>query len=123
MSPTSRWSRNCTPLTTRPSLTSRQGMILRAGTDRLREVDSALPKRLADDRSRRPEPAQILERGDSARRLDREIRKPSRGFLEQLEIGALEHSVPADVGEEEVAGFGEARRDVPGGEAAILRPA
>jgi hypothetical protein len=37
-------------------LTSRQGMILRAGIDRVLEVDRLLPQRLADDRAGRPVP-------------------------------------------------------------------
>src|SRR4051794_30182912 len=35
MSPTSSWSRNCVPLTTRPSRTSRQGIMRRASMESL----------------------------------------------------------------------------------------
>ena len=51
------------------------------------------------------------------------LRKPSPGFLEQFEIGTSKHAVPADVGEEEVAGIGETRRNIPETEAAVFGPA
>src|SRR5688572_28181880 len=123
MSPTSRWSRKRTPLTTRPSFTSRQGMILRAGIERLRESDPAFPEGLADDRARGPKAAKVVQRRDPARGLDREVGKPSSRFLEELEIGTGKHAVAADVGEEEVARLGVERGDVPEASAAILGPA
>src|SRR4030095_7362636 len=107
MSPTSRWSRNWMPLTTRPSLTSRQGMILRAGKgERLLEVDAAFPERLADDRAVGGQPPQGVERRGPARGLDREMGEAATGLLEQFEIGPGKHAVAADVGQQEVARLG-----------------
>src|SRR4051812_14597427 len=116
MSPASRWSRNCTPLTTRPPLTSRQGMILRAGIERLREGEAALPQGLADDcpgGARLPAAAQIVERRDAARRLQGEMGKGGCGAPYQVEIGAGEHPVARNVGDEEMAGGGIEARHVP----------
>src|SRR5512139_1409074 len=99
MSPTSRWSRNCTPLTTRPSRTSRQGMILRAGkVERLLEPDLAFPQRLADDRAGRGQAAKVVERGNAARGLNGELRQPLDRLAQQLDVGAGHHPVAADVG-------------------------
>src|SRR4051812_36798673 len=108
MSPASRWSRNCTPLTTRPSLTSRQGMILRAGIERLREGEAAFPQRLADDRSlsaRVPGAPQVVERGDSAGSLDGEMGKGGRGAADQVAIGPRQHAVARYVGDEQMTRF------------------
>src|SRR4051795_13015482 len=106
MSPASRWSRNCTPLTTRPSLTSRHAMILRAGTaKRLLKRDSAFPKRLADDRAVGRQALQIGHHGDSAGRLDRRIGQPPRDFFVKLHVRPEQHAIAADVGDEEMAGF------------------
>src|SRR4051812_28512837 len=108
MSPASRWSRNCTPLTTRPSLTSRQGMILRAGIERLREGEAAFPQGLADDRTRGarvPAAAQIVERRDAARRLQGEMAKGGCGAADQVEIGPRQHAVARYVGDEQVTRF------------------
>src|SRR3954471_20722424 len=113
MSPASRWSRNWTPFTTRPARTSRQGMILRAGIEGLGEIDVAFPQRLPDDRAGGAETAEVVERGDAARGLDGEVGEAGGGLLEQGEIGALEHAVAADVGEEEVARVGVERGDLP----------
>src|SRR5687768_18570569 len=123
MSPTSRWSRKRTPLTTRPSFTSRQGMILRAGIDRLRESDPAFPEGLADDRARGSKAAKVVQRRYPARGLDGEVGQASGRLFEKLEIGTGEHPVAADVGEEEVARLPVERGDVPEASAAILGPA
>src|SRR4051794_27646291 len=114
MSPASRWSRNWTPLTTRPSLTSRQGMILRAGIERLREPEAALPQGLADDRPRRAgllDAAQVVECGDAPRGLHGQVGEGGRDAPDQAEIRPREHAVARDVGNEEVA-----RRRVEGGD-------
>src|SRR3712207_74260 len=103
MSPTSRWPRNWTPLTTRPSFTSRHGMILRAGIEGLRQIDPAFPQRLAHDRPGGAQAPQVVQRRDSARGLDGEVGKAQGSFLEEVEIRAGEHPVAADVGQEEVA--------------------
>src|SRR6476661_10075636 len=105
MSPASRWSRNCTPLTTRPSLTSRQGMILRAGMERLREGETAFPQGLADDRPRRarlPAAAQVVERRDSTGGLDGEMGETRRCAANQVEIGPRQHAVARDVGDQQM---------------------
>src|SRR5687768_5369612 len=123
MSPTSRWSRNWTPLTTRPSLTSRHGTILRAGIQGLRQADMPFPQRLSDDRSGGAQPAQVVKRRDSPGGLDGGMGEAPGRFFEKLEIGAGEHSVTADVGEEEMPSVGVERGDVPEAEARILGPA
>src|SRR4051812_2193165 len=106
MSPISRWLRNWTPLTTRPSRTSRQGMILAAGKDRLLEAETLLPKRLADDRSVRADRLQNLqvgERRDAAGSLDRKRRAARDDLGDQLFIGPGHHAVAADVGDQDMA--------------------
>src|SRR5438309_8514439 len=123
MSPASRWSRNWTPLTTRPFSTSRQGMILRAGTESLGEVDAAFPQRLADDGAGGAEAGEVFERGDAARSLDGEVGEAGGGLFQEGEVRALEHAVAADVGEEEVACLGIESGDVPEAAAAVLGPA
>src|SRR6218665_1916508 len=98
MSPTSRWSRNWTPFTTRPSRTSRQGMILAAGIQSLREPEALLPERLADDGARRADPVErdeVVERGDPARGLDGEMGEAGDGLSEQIEVRAGQHAVAA----------------------------
>src|SRR6476661_4588275 len=98
MSPTSRWSRNWTPFTTRPSRTSRQGMILAAGNaNRLRQLEPLLPQGLADNDGGRGEGLEIVERGDAARRLHREVGKALYRLGEQIQIGPAHHPVAADV--------------------------
>src|SRR4051812_40221695 len=106
ISPASRWSRNCTPLTTRPSFTSRQGMILRAGMEGLHEGDAAFPQRLADDRAGRAggaDAVEVVDCGDAARGLEGEVGERGGCAGDQVEIGAREHAVSRDVGDEEVA--------------------
>src|SRR5881398_2158208 len=98
MSPMSRWSRNWTPLTTRPSRTSRQGMILAAGIQRIREAELFLPKRLADDRAGSagfPKCFEIGQRRDVARRLDFNGRAAGDDLFDQADIGAGHHAVAA----------------------------
>src|SRR6478752_1712749 len=121
MSPASRWSRNCTPLTTRPSLTSRQGMILRAGKgQRLLERETAFPQRLADNRAVGAETPQVLDAGNAARRLDAEARQALDGFIEQAEIRSAQHAVAADVGQQQVPRLGIERGDVPKRQPAVF---
>src|SRR6185437_2575131 len=78
-SPASRSRTNSIPFTTRPSVTSRQGMIRRvskmsllvAQRERVREVDRAGVERASDDRaldSDRFQSPQVLDVGDSAGR-------------------------------------------------------
>src|SRR5687767_4440509 len=106
MSPTSRWSRKRTPLTTRPSLTSRQGMILRAGMgQRLGHGEAAFPQGLADDRTggaRFAKLAKLPRIGDSAGGLDIPLRQRLGALADQVEIGAGEHAVAGDVGDQQV---------------------
>src|SRR5437764_2769917 len=98
----SRWSRNWTPLTTRPSRTSRQGMILAAGIDRLREAETLFPERLADDRAGRargPKRLQIGERGDATGSLHGQRRAARDDLGDQPDIGPGHHAVAADIGD------------------------
>src|SRR5207342_974011 len=98
MSPASRWSRNCTPFTTRPSLTSRHGIILRAGKGQcLLEREAAFPQRLADDRPVGAESLEILDARNAARRLDSEVRQALDRLVEQAEIRSAEHAIAADI--------------------------
>src|SRR5687768_6535900 len=110
MSPMSRWSRNCTPLTTRPSITSRQGMILRAGTcDRLLQLHFAFPQRLADDgagRARGHELGKVVDRGYAPRGLHRQMGKAPGRLGDERHVRPRHHAVATDVGDEEVTGFG-----------------
>src|SRR4051794_8564622 len=103
MSPASRWSRNCTPFTTRPSFTSRQGMILRAGkADRLFERDLALPQSSTDDRTGGRQPREVSKRRNATRPLDGRVGQAARNLLIETHVRPLEHSVAADVGDEKV---------------------
>src|SRR3954465_2675753 len=116
MSPMSRWSRNWTPLTTRPSRTSRQGMILAAGIDRLRQAEFLLPERLADDGAMsadRAECAEIGERGDAARSLHRQRRTAGDDLRDQRAIGAGHHAVASDIGDQDMPGPGVERERFP----------
>src|SRR5437773_11481253 len=94
MSPASRWSRNCTPLTTRPSFTSRQGMILRAGkAECLLQIDPAFPERLADDRAVGRQPLQVGDQRDAAGRLHGGIGQPPRDLVVKLDIWSEQHAI------------------------------
>src|SRR5205809_5767993 len=120
-SPASRRLTNPTPLTTRPSLTSRQGMMRLAsmspphpnplppgergklcnGGHRRPQIKHAFVEGLADDRANhlRPQRAQLTEvlgprdaaGGDQRRRTGR------RHAPQALKIGALQHSIPRDI--------------------------
>src|SRR4051812_6559565 len=116
MSPMSRWSRNWTPLTTRPSRTSRQGMILAAGIDRLRKAQPFFPQGLAHDRAGRAgflENLQVRERGDAARCLHRQSREALDDFGDQIAVRPGHHAVAADIGDEDVARIWIERERVP----------
>src|SRR5688500_15601754 len=96
MSPMSRWPRNWTPLTTRPSATSRQGMILAAGIQRLAQAEAALPKCLADNRTRGAtsfERKHVVDTCDSARSLKFDAGVARQERLDQWHIGAGKHTV------------------------------
>src|SRR4051794_41574562 len=116
MSPMSRWSRNWTPLTTRPSRTSRQGMILAAGIQRLREAELSFPKRLADDcagSAGLTKRFEIGQRRDAARCLDFNGGAAGDDLFDQSHIGAGHHAVAADIRDEDVAGLRGGRAPLP----------
>src|SRR5512141_3228026 len=105
-SPASRRSTNRTPLTTRPSFTSRHGMIRLASIPRIQGPWTLLPLRLQRlgqaDRADHPfvlqrlEPAQVVEGGHAAggdhRRGD-----TVREIADGVEIGTHHHPVARDV--------------------------
>src|SRR3990170_940507 len=102
------------PFTTRPSLTSRQGMILRAGKAECPfDCDASFPQGLADNRTIRRQAGKIIERGNAARRLNLEVGQAPPGFLVKREIGALEHAVTPDIGKQQMAGLRKFRRYLP----------
>src|SRR5687767_8715995 len=124
MSPTSRWSRNWTPLTTRPSFTSRHGMILRAGkAEGLLQRDATFPQRLADDGAVGSEALQIGQRRNAARRLNLHVRQPIGDLVVQIEIWAVQHAVTADVGDEQVASIRKLTSHIVQALAAVFGPA
>src|SRR5581483_8059526 len=126
MSPMSRWSRNWMPLTTRPSRTSRQGMILAAGIDRFFQAETLLPERLAHDRPGCADPlqrAQVVERGDATRGLHIERGAMRDDLGDQALIGPGHHAVAADIGDEDVARFGKKGERVPEADARGFLPA
>src|ERR1700733_685080 len=122
-----------TPLTTRPSLTSRQGMTRTLNmsrrlrrTDQLQSfgrIEPAVIERAADDgageffRARLQQGMHIVERSEAARGDDRD-----RDFFgkhnRRIEIEPLEHAVAADIGIDESsdAGVFKALRDIERGE-------
>src|SRR5271170_5799252 len=112
-SPASRRLTKLTPLTTRPSFTSRQGMTRTLNTSRRlrcadqrqsgRRVKPAVVQSAADDRARKPVRAgrkkrvHIVERSKASRGNDRNrhrIGESDRG----IEIETAQHAVARDVG-------------------------
>src|SRR5688500_10184064 len=122
MSPASRWSRNWTPFTTRPSRTSRQGMILRDGIECLVQGDAAFPQSFADDRARCRQAAEIVEAGDTRGGLDLRFRQALHGLVEEPEIRSSEHAVTPDVGEQKMTRLREGGGNVPQRQIGLLGP-
>src|ERR1700737_3398333 len=116
-SPASRRSTKLTPLTTRPSLTSRQGIT------RTLNMDSLLGRsaRVADQRQRR---FHILDGSKTARRDDGN-RDPLGECDGRVEIEALEQAVARDVGKDDRgdAGILKSLRDFERGHLRGLGPA
>src|ERR1700678_3502185 len=143
-SPASRKSTKLTPLTARPSLTSRQGI---TRTLNIREllgrgacvadqrqcggrIEPAVIERAACDRAgqflgaRRKQRFHVLDRGEAARRNDGY--GDALGELDRrLEIEALQQAVARNVGEDDRGNPGilEPLRDLEGGDLRRLRPA
>src|SRR5579871_3012708 len=129
-----------TPLTTRPSLTSRQGMTRTVSisgrpcrADQLQGrsgIDPAVVERTADDgalepsRPRRQKRAHIVERGKPSGSDDGNRNRLGERDR-RVEIETPEHAVADDIGVDEGgdAGVLEAPRDVKNGKAGTLRPA
>src|SRR5690606_1268377 len=112
MSPITRWLRNCTPLTTWPSRTSRHGTIrfvsmsfvpyasLQVRANLVRR-DSTLEQRLTGNRACDPGPRErreIRRVADAAGSLHRERRPTPHHVGIEVEVRSCERTVAGDVG-------------------------
>src|SRR5580704_16223836 len=111
-SPASRRSTKFTPLTTRPSFTSRQGMTRTLSTDpsrgsdqskRLNGIEPSVIERAPDDRAGkaraigRRQPGDVVDRSKAARGDDRNGDGLGQGES-RLDVEALEHAVARNIG-------------------------
>src|SRR5574337_1492842 len=135
-SPASRRSTNRVPLTTRPSLTSRHGMIRlasivlsRSRSNRVLQRESALIESLSDqssDDTRRlqlGEPSEVIKRRNSTRRNDRVSSYLSQS-TQGVHVRPREHPVPLDVGidNRRQRQVGRSCRQVGGEKISVRRP-